>query len=117
MLHAANAAHLLASTGASGAAMDQDGKRRAVAGRFLRIVAVDDEHPAVKGRGAANEVAGCIRRMGEQGQSEAALAAIGQRNGVVQVLVGHDGRDRAEGLDVVDGLGHPRVVGAKQDRL
>ena len=55
--------------------------------------------------------------MGEQRQSEAAHAAIGERDGVGDVAVGHDRRDRAERLDIVDRARCPRIVGAEQDRL
>ena len=40
--------------------------------------------------------------MGEQRQREAAHAAVGERDGVVEVAIGHDGRNRAERLAIVD---------------
>ena len=85
MLDAAHAAHLLAAAGAAGAAVDQDRERRAVAGRFGGVGAVDDQHPAVIGGGAADEIARRVGRMGEQRQGQAAHAAIGEGDGVVQV--------------------------------
>ena len=116
MLDAAHAAHLLAAAGAAGAAVDEDGQRRAVAGRFGGVGAVDDQHPAVIGAGAEHEVARRVGRMGEQRQRQAAHAAVGERDGVVEVAVGHDRRDRPERLDVVDRVGAPGIVGAQQDR-
>ena len=66
MLDAANAAHLLASAGAARPAVDQHRQRRAVAGRFRGIVAVQDQHSAVIGGRALDELAGGIGRMSEQ---------------------------------------------------
>ena len=57
MLDPAHAAHLLAAAGPAGAAVGQHRQRRAVAGQFRGIGAVDDQHPAVIGRRAADEVA------------------------------------------------------------
>ena len=102
MLDAADAAHLLASAGAAGAAVDEHRQRRAVAGRFGGIVAVQDQHPAVISGRALDEVARRLGRVGEQRQHEAALAAVGERDRVGHVLVGHDRRDRAERLAIVD---------------
>ena len=99
MLDAADAAHLLAAAGAAGAAVDQHRQRRAVAGRFGGVGAVDHQHPAVIGGGALDELARGVGRMGEQRQREAAHAAIGERDRVGHVLVGHDRRDRTERLD------------------
>ena len=96
MLDAAHAAHLLAAAGAAGAAVDQDRQRRAVAGRFGGVGAVDDQHPAVIGGGALDELARGFGRMGEERQRQAAHAAIGERDGVGEVAVGHDRRDRPE---------------------
>ena len=85
MLDAADAAHLLAAAGAAGAAMDEDGEGRAVAGRFGGVGAVDDQHPAVIGGGALHEIARRVGRVGEERQRQAAHAAIGERDGVVDV--------------------------------
>ena len=43
--------------------------------------------------------------VGEDGGDEGALAAPGQCDGFAEVVVGHDGGDGAEGLDIVDGGG------------
>ena len=88
-----------------------------MAGAFGGIVAVDHQHPAVEGGGALDEVARGGGIVGEQRQSEAAHAAIGERDGVGEVAIGHDRRDRAERLDIMDRVGRPGIVGAEQDRL
>ena len=116
MLDAADAAHLLAAAGAAGAAVDQHRQRRAVAGRFGGVGAVEDQHPAVIGGGALDELARGVGRVGEQRQHQAAHAAIGERDRVGDVVVGHDRRDRAERLAVVDRVVAPRIVGAQQHR-
>ena len=54
VLHAADAAHLLAAAGAAGAAVDEDRERRAVAGGGLGAQAVADQHAAVE-RGEAED--------------------------------------------------------------
>ena len=80
--------------------------------RVLRLVAnLREGRERTADRHAGREAAVHIRAehevacgggvMGEQGQSEAAHAAIGQRDGVIQVLVRHEGRHRPEGLDLV----------------
>ena len=58
----ADAAHLLAAAGAAGAAVDQGRERRAVAGRFLAAVAVDDQQAAVIGGDAQRPCRGRSRR-------------------------------------------------------
>ena len=117
VLHAADAAHLLAAAGAAGAAMDEDRQRRAVAGRGLGAQAVADQDAAVEGGEAEDGLLGDGLVVGEDRGDEAALAAPGQRDGLVEVVVGHDGGDRAEGLDVVDGGLAQRLVGVEEDRV
>ena len=55
--------------------------------------------------------------VGEERGDEAALAALRQRDRLVEGVVGHDGRDRAEGLDVVDGGGGERRAAEEDDRV
>ena len=88
-----------------------------MSGALRGIVAVDDQHAAMEGGGALDEVAGGGGIVGEQRQSEAAHTAIGERDCVSEVAIGHDGRNRAERLDIVDRVGGPGIVGAQQDRL
>ena len=71
MRHAAHAAHLLAAAGAAGAAMDQVRQRRAVAGRFLGAVAVDEGNAAMEGAGAEHDVAREAVVVGEERSSPA----------------------------------------------
>ena len=87
-----------------------------MAGRFLRAVAVEDDYAAMIGAGAEHEFLRGARVVGEERQSEAAHAAIGERDGVVEVAIGHQRRNRAERLDIVHGARPPRIVGAQQDR-
>ena len=54
--------------------------------------------------------------MSEQRQHQAPPAAIGERDRVGDVAIGHDGRDRAERLAIMDRGRSPRVVGAQQHR-
>ena len=117
VLHAADAAHLLAAAGAAGAAVDEDRQRRAVAGGGLGAQAVADQDAAVE-RGEAED--GLLRHrlvVGEDRGDEAALAATGERDRLVKVVVGHDGGHGTEGLDVVDGGLRQRVVGVEDDRI
>ena len=74
--HAAHAAHLLATAGASRPAVHQMRQRRAVPGRFLRAVAVDDHEPAVIRRGAEHDLARHVVVRGEQRADEAAAAQL-----------------------------------------
>ena len=53
--HAAHAAHLLAAAGATRTAVHEVRQRRAVAGRLLRAVAIDEHEPAVIRRGAEHD--------------------------------------------------------------
>ena len=69
------------------------------------------------GAGAQNEVLGDSAIEGEQRQSQRSHAAIGESDGVGEVLIRHDRRHRSERLDVVDRGRAPGIVGAKQDRL
>ena len=103
VLDAADAAHLLAAAGAAGAAVDEDRERRAVAGGGLGAQAVADQDAAVERGEAEDDLLGDRLVVGEDRGDEAALAALGERDRLVEVVVGHDGGDRAEGLDVVDG--------------
>ena len=54
---AAQAAHFFAAAGATGATVDERGEGRAVAGRFLRAVAIDDDEAAVERGGAGDDLA------------------------------------------------------------
>ena len=117
VLDAADAAHLLAAAGAAGAAVDEDRQRRAVAGGGLGAQAVADQHAAVERGEAEDGLLGDRLVVGEDRGDEAALAAPGERDGLVEVVVGHDGGDRAEGLDVVDGGRRQRRAAEEDDRV
>ena len=56
MLDATHTAHLLAAACTARTAMDQVGQGRAVTGRLGGAVPIDDEHPAVVGSCAQDEL-------------------------------------------------------------
>ena len=99
--HAADAAELLAAAGATGAAVDEHRQGRAVAGRLGGVVAVEHQDAAVPRREAEHERAGDGRVVGDDRADERPLAARGQGDRLVERVVRHHGRHRAEGLDVV----------------
>ena len=90
MLHAADAAHLLAAAGATGSAMDQDGQGRTVAGRFLGAVAIDDGDASVIGAGVTNNLARNFGVMREQRHDQRAAAAIAKVDGIIEIFVRHE---------------------------
>ena len=88
--------------------------RGAVAGGLAGVVAVEDQDPAVPRGHAERDGPRDLRVVGDQRPGQAALAARGQRDGVVHGVVADHGADRPEGLDVVR-LDRARV-GAEQHR-
>ena len=85
--HAADAAELLAATGATGAAVDEHRQRGAVAGGLAGVVAVEHEDAAVPRREAERHGARDGRVVGDHRADEAARAAGGQRDRLVEVVV------------------------------
>ena len=112
----ADSAHFLASAGPSGAAVGQHRKRRSVTGRVLGVGSIDHQHPAVKARSPADELARGRGRVGEQRQGEASPAAVGERDRIAEVGIGHQRRNRPERLDVMRGIAAPRLVRPQQHR-
>ena len=115
--HAVQAAHLLAAAGASGTAMDQVRKRRAVAGGFLRAIAVENEQTAVECARAGQHLTRDVRIVSVERHHQRTLAAIDERDGVGEIAIGHQRRDGAEGFGVVHAVRLPRRVAAQQHRL
>ena len=89
--HAADAAELLAAAGAAGAAVHEHRQRRAVAGGLAGVVAVEDQDPAVPRRDAEHDGARDVRVVGDDRADEAALAAGGERDRLVDRVVGQHG--------------------------
>ena len=117
MFDAAHAAKLLTATGAAGTAMDEAGQRRTVAGRGFGADAVADQHPAMERRHAKHDLFRKGRIIGEDRGDETALATASEINGLLGIIIGHDGADRAESLDVMHGLRLPWPVAIKQHRI
>ena len=102
VLDGADAAELLAAAGAARAAVLEHRQRRAVAGRLGRGVAIEDEQAAVPRRHLRDRLRRDLRIVGDERRDQAAAAARGERERLVEVVVRHQRRDRAERLDVVD---------------
>ena len=86
--HGADAAELLAAAGPAGTAVHQHRERRAVAGRLLRVVAVEDQDPAVPGRDAERHRAGHVGVVGDQRADQGAPAAGRELDRLVDRVVG-----------------------------
>ena len=112
--HAADAAELLAAAGAAGSAVHQHRQRRAVAGGLRGVVAVEHQDPAVPRREAEHDRARDVGVVGDDRADQAAAAAGGEGDRLVEAVVRDHGADRAERLDVVR-LAGP-VGGAQQQR-
>ena len=109
MVHAADAAELLAAAGASRSAMDHMRHRRAVAGLLLGTVAVDQHEASVEGADAEDEIGRRGGIVGVEGGDETAVAAIGESHGLIEPVIAHHRADRTEGLDAVHVGGADRV--------
>ncbi len=73
-----------------------------MAGRLLAGVAVGEIEPAMEGARLDHRLPRNGRVVGEDGGHKRASAAIGKRQRMAEVAIGHDGGDRSEGLDRVD---------------
>ena len=73
-----------------------------MSGRGLGADAVADEDAAVPWGEGRDRIAGEGAVVGKHRGDEASLAAAGERGSFVEGVVGHDGGDRAERLDIVD---------------
>ena len=87
-----------------------------MAGRLLRAVAVQEQQSAVVARGAQHHLAREVVVVRDDRADQAALAAGGERDDVVDRVVGHHGGYRPEGLDLVDHAGLLRLVAQQQQR-
>jgi hypothetical protein len=112
---AADAAELLAAAGATRSAVDQVRQRAAVAGRLGRVVPVEHEDAAVEGgrpqHDGAHEGGVVADHAGDQGTP----AQREQVDDLLGAVVGHEGGDGAERLDLVD-RPEPGVVDREQHR-
>ena len=111
-----HAAHFLTAACAAGATVDHVRQGRAVSGAFLHGVAVVEVEAAVVGACTQNDLAGNGRVMGDDRGNQRALALVDQFDGVVEIAIAHDGRDRAEGFGVVHALGRIGVGAMEQHR-
>ena len=102
VLDGADAAELLAAAGAARAAVLEHRQRRAVAGRFGRGDAVEDEEAPVPRRHLRDRLRRDLGIVGDERRDQAAAAARGERHRLVEVFVRHQRRHRTERLDVVD---------------
>ena len=103
--HAPHAAHLLAAAGSAGPAVHQRRQGRPVAGAGRGHRGVHEQHPAVVRGDPGGERGDLIAVGAVERRHEAAPAGGDQFHGLVEGAVGHEGRDRPEGLSGVDGLG------------
>ena len=83
---------------------------RALFGAF----AVQHQDASVHGRGLTNKGCGCISVEGGDAAAKGAFAFGGQRHGLFNVSVGHQGADGAKCLHVVHGCAVVRIVLAHQ---
>ena len=113
---AAQPAKLLAAAGPAGAAMDAHGHDDAVAGLRFADALIHHQHPAVIGTKPKRCLGGEGLVGGEHRRRERTAAPPGEIVGLLSVAVRHEGADRAEGLDLMDGAGVLRVVTAEQCR-
>jgi hypothetical protein len=65
VVHAAQAAHLLAAAGAARSAVDEHRQGRAVAGGFGCRIGIQDKQPAVPGGGTEHDLAGELGIVGD----------------------------------------------------
>ena len=65
---------------------------------------------------AGDDLGGNRAVIGEQRGDQRALAAFGKRHRLVGVIIGHDGRYRPEGLDIMHRLGIKRFRATKKHR-
>ena len=104
MKYAAKPAELLTAAGAPRTAVHEIGQRRTMPGGLLRTIAVHDQDSAVIGRNAEDDSLGHRSVIGKQRCDQTALAAPDQLDGLIEIVVGHDRRNRAERLGIVNAL-------------
>ena len=110
---AAHTTQFFAAAGATRATVDEVREGRAVAGRRLRIIAVEEVQAAVMGGDAECILACQLRVMRNNGGNQRARAQGGELDGLGGGVVTQEGDDGAEGLGVVDSWG--AVIGKAQD--
>ncbi len=97
----AQAAELFPTSGASRPAMDEAGERRAVAGARLRAAPVANQDAPMPGGKPGGEAGGHFAIVGEDGGDQRAAARPGDRDRLLDPLIGHESCDRPERLDLV----------------
>ena len=111
----ADAAELFAAACAPRSAVDEVRHRRAVSGRRPRVLAAEEQDASVEGADPAQEFDRDIRIVGGDARDERSAAAIDELGGLGDRRVREHARDRAERLDLVDGLGRG-IRESDQDR-
>src|SRR3982074_3513671 len=101
MIDATQATELLAAAGTAGAAMDETRQRRTMSGGLLGAVAVYDQYAPVIRRDAEAHRIGDRSIIGEQRGNQAAFAAPDQLDRLIEIVIGHNRRDRAERFGIV----------------
>ena len=99
MFDGAHAAEFFAAARAARAAMHETRQRRAVPGRAFRARPIADEDAAVLRRKAKHELARNAFVVGEHGGDQRSAAAMREIDRFVEIVVGHQRRNRSEGFD------------------
>ena len=114
--YTAYAAHFLATSGTSRAAMDEMRKRGAVSGRLRRTMAIDDDHAAMIGGGAEYQFAGDVVIIGNDRSNQAAFTEPRQFNRFVKIVVRKHRTHGSECLDRMYCVRRHRFLAVQQRR-
>ena len=114
--HGAHAAQFFAAARAAGAAVLQLRQGRAMARRIDGRHAFKHVHAAMRGRHVRYHARGDFRIARHQGAHQAALAARGQGQRLVDILVAHHGADGAKRFHVMHGVVAEGVAAQQQGR-
>ena len=116
MLDRAQSAQFFPTAGATRTAVLEHRQRRAMASRLGRGDAVEHEQASVQRGDTRNHTGRGRRILRHQCSNQAAAATCRQRQGFIETVVGHQGADWAEGLDIVDRVVMQGVAAEQQRR-
>ena len=105
------------ATSATGPSVLKMRHRRAMTGRMLGIVTINDHDPAVESRDPLHKIHGHASVVAKNGKGERTFALFGEHDGVVCVTVRHKRANRAEGFDRVDRFCRIRVFATQKGRF